>query len=381
MRARRAGRFSALEAVLVGVQVVVAAWAWHRATTGGAVYAQLSDAGRYRAVALLRGRPYRDFEVAYPPLAYWLFRALGPATFAAFVRRLLLLNFASQAAIVWMMFRRFGQRAGWSYLALSALVLPIAYTRFDLVPTALAVAAWVVLERRPNAAAALFVAAFFFKLWPIVLLGALFARGRIRAFVAGVALAAAAGIAWIAWGGRGAIRQVFTYRGAHGWEFESIPGSLLRLATRDALSFEQGAWRIGSPPAALGTLLTVALAAAVVVVWWRTAASGGPLAVAAAAAVATVMALGTLLSPQFLVWLVPWIALAGAAGAAHVERIGAAAAALTFLVWRTSDVQPPDRVLTEALVLARNAALVALVVVAVRSLVRPRARSPEPAAP
>ena len=84
----------------------------------------------------------------------------------------------------------------------------------------------------------------------------------------------------------------------------------------------------GGLPDALAILLTLAQAAALVAVWalFAGGAAGGErFLVGSAAAVAAFIAFAKVLSPQFLIWLVPLVPLvAGSAGLAAAALLGAA---------------------------------------------------------
>jgi len=363
----------ALAAVVIVFQLacplVIAGQGSHLAA---GAFATQSDAARYRAIAETGGTPYRDFQVEYPPLALGVFRALGPHDFGGFRQRLLALQVACQILIVSVLFKVWAKRAAWSYLVLSTPMLFVIYPGFDLVGVALAVgAAALVHRKRPTAGAVGFVVGAFTKLWPVVLLPALLVRRQMRAAGIGIVTGLAGLVAWSAWGGAGAIGQVVSYRGARGWEYESLPGSILRLFTRDTLRFSSGSWRVGLPPGIITAIITVMLIAVVGGVWWLAAHRPDlPEGIAETAAVTSVLVFGTLLSPQFLIWPLPFVAIAAAAGATRVERWAGAAAALTFLDWIVFDPRHPALLQSEIVILCRNAALVGLLVVALTELRR-----------
>jgi hypothetical protein len=352
----------------LAVPVVIAS---QDAKLGAREIASVSDAARYQEIVEHAGTPYRDFDVEYPPGALAVFRAVGSDTSDGFRRHLFALQVVCQAVVVFLLFRFWGGRAGWSYLLLSAPMLFVVYSGFDLVSVALAVAAATLLRcRRPVAGGLGFVAGAFTKLWPVVLLPSLLVARRFRAFVIAVAAGVAGLGAWIVWGGPGAVGQVVSYRGARGWEFESIPGSLLRLFTRDALRFEAGSWRVGAPPRVVALLCTLVLIAVVARVWWLAAQRPQIPGVAETAAVTAVLVCGTLLSPQFAIWLMPFAAIAAAGGAGRIERWALAVGLLTLLDCIAFDPGRPGLLRTELVVLARNVVLVGLLVVAMIELRR-----------
>jgi hypothetical protein len=200
------------------------------------------------------------------------------------------------------------------------------------------------------------------------LIAGLGARKEKRAVVGVVAAGAAGLMGSIAWGGFSGVRQVLTYRDARGWEFESVPGSLLRLVTRYPLRLESGAWRLGAPPSGFAALLVLLAVALIAAIWWHAARHDVRAGVAEVATIASLLVTGTLLSPQFIAWMLPCVAIAAAAGAARIERWAAGVVALTFLEWTAFDVDHTGKLVTEMAVIARNVALVGLLVVAVAEL-------------
>ena len=75
-----------------------------------------------------------------------------------------------------------------------------------------------------------------------------------------------------------------------------------------------------------------------------------------------------LLSPQFLLWPLPFVAMAAGGGSTRLERWAFAVAALTLLDWIFFDPHRPALFRTELAILGRNVALVGLLVVAVVEL-------------
>jgi uncharacterized membrane protein len=80
------------------------------------------------------------------------------------------------------------------------------------------------------------------------------------AVVAGVLAAAAA---WLA--GANSLMQVVTFRGAQGWQIESVVGSLIHLRGSETVRLESGAWRIGTTTGAVS--IAMFLAAAPMCLW------------------------------------------------------------------------------------------------------------------
>ena len=184
------------------------------------------------------------------------------------------------------------------------------------------------LARHDVAAFALFGAAFAAKVYPVVLIppAAAFvwrAHGRERAVRA---LAASAGVAaliilpFLVVAPHG-LAESFRAQAARSLQVESLAGSLLAVGDRlglysatvvhrtgHAISYDL----VGSLPETLAVLSSVAQVLAVIsVAWLYLHGRDDPrrLALAFAAAVAGFLAFTRFFSPQYLVWLVPFVLL------------------------------------------------------------------------
>lgn len=325
--------FAGLFVLLVGLRIAVVPLALASNGTDPSRYRTLpGDVIRYHNIAISEGRPYRDFEVEYPPVMLAAIEAVDGGDVRSTTVRLmwsqLVLDVAIAAVVTW----GWGRRAGLAYLVLGLpfLLYPFLYLRLDLLSVFLAVVAVALVRKRhPAAGGAALAVACFAKLWPLVLVPMLVVRRAWRALAAFVGIGAAGTAAWIAWGGIDGPGQVLTARGATGWEFESTIGALVRSVGGATPRLESGAWRVGDMATWARDLLTLVLIAAVVLIWLAAsrAKPGGAGLVDGLAPVAAIVAflvLTPLLSPQFLAWLVPFVAIA----AAHREQL---VAGVTFV--------------------------------------------------
>ena len=348
--------------------------------------------------------PYRDFGLEYPPGAlpvFWL-PTLGPAEhyrsiFEALMwicAAALLVIVVRSAAALGASPRRLLAIAvalGLFPLALGSVVL----TRYDLWPAALAAAALAaVLMGRARLGLAVLGIAVAAKIYPLVLLPPLLiylARryGRREAAIGLGAFAAALAVivvpfALIAPDG---LWDSVSRQLDRPLQIESLGASLL-LAAHQLGLYEptvvstHGSQNLsGSLPDALATVQTVLQAAALVAVWAlfaRGPASAGRLVAACAGSVVVFVAFGKVLSPQFIIWLVPVVPLvAGRVGLAAAGFLGAALISthLWFPTryWDMVDLQPVGWV-----VLVRNVLLVALAVVLAVATARARAPARSP---
>lgn len=353
--------------------------------------------------AMLDGRvPYRDFELEYPPgaLPAFLLPALAPGDdYRAAFELLMAFCGAGAVALAVLALALAGvseaklaaaaSLAGVAPLALGSVVL----TRFDLWPALLVAAALAALAGgRDRLGLGLIALAVAAKLYPLVLVPLALAHvarrrgGRAAAVCLGVFLlvlaACLAPFAALSPDGLAAALERQTGRPL---QIESLGASLLLAAHRagwyepTVVSSFGSQNFTGSLPDTIATVQTALQVAAVVGVWLlfalRRRDAAGLLA-ASAAAVAVFVALGKVLSPQFLIWLVPLVPLAAG-------RRGAAAAALFLAVlvltrlwfpteyWELVGLAPGP----SWLLLARNLLLVALAAVLVAAIPRPPARS------
>jgi Glycosyltransferase family 87 len=173
---------------LVLVAIILGAIPWPEQVNDLTIYA------RWVQESLQHGRFPTDDMWQYPPLAGPVF-VLGawlPGERLGFVT--LFLGFdAAIMAMLTQQARRSGLGAGTRLWALLPLIVgPLLLARFDVVPTAFAVAA-VLLAARPMASGALAATGAWLKVWPVLVLAALRRRDLPRG-VAG-ALAASAVIA------------------------------------------------------------------------------------------------------------------------------------------------------------------------------------------
>lgn len=330
--------------------------------------------------------PYRDFYVEFPPgsLAALAVPALPGSHYVAWFKAAMLLCGLGCVVLVALVKPRL-----WTVCAVGiapALLGPITLNSFDLWPALLTTAAVALVARGRDTAGgfALGLSAAT-KLYavlalPVLLVHAWRRQGREAALRSLAAFCAAVVLVWgpfaaLAPGGLGYSLRTQATRGL---QIESLWASLLTVAHR--LGAYSAHVTIGKPfsvdlggslPRALSVLSTLLVVAAAVLVW-RLYAQGPPalerFLPAVAAAVLAFVAFGRVLSPQYMLWLVPLVPLAdGAATALFLGALG-----LT-LVWARfpepfgsmTRLGPEDWA-----VLGRNLVLVAIYVVLAERLRR-----------
>ncbi len=350
----------------------------------------------YRAYAeqILDGRiPYRDFFLEYPPGALPVF--LAPAAAGShypFAFKLLMaLLGAASVLLLGLILVRLGATGRRLALAVGAAALvpsffaTLGVNTYDAWPTLLVVfALWALVagrERLSLGALGLAVAA---KLVPALLLplflahvwrtsGRAAARGAAAAFLA-VGAAISLPFVLLAPGGMWFSLESQATRGLHA---DSLGASLLfaadRLGLYDAHTAVQNPGSlnaIGSatvPVRALSALAVVAMTLLVLRLYLRGPATPQRLATAVVASSAVPIALGKVLSPQFLTWLVPLVPLVpGVYGVAAVALLWAAL--VTTIVFFLRYVTPFDLDADVWVLVLRNLLLVALLGVLVAAV-------------
>ncbi|MCF6522976.1 glycosyltransferase family 87 protein [Streptomyces sp. JJ36] len=282
-----------------------------------------------------------------------------------------------------------GRAAGaWCWVAGVPLLGPTAYARYDVLVTALAVAALLTAAHRPRAAGVLAGFGALLKVWPALLLLGI-PRGRpartawTAAAVTGGLLALAFGVAMPgAW-------AFLTFQGERGTEVESLGALVFHVARHfgweGQVLLHYGSMEFLGPY--VSVVSDVALALSVLAgVWllsWRLRArrwSGSTPAEAAFTAVLLFTATSRVISPQYMVWLVGLAAVCLVLRTSRMTPpalLVLAATGVTLLefpVWFghvvTSDM------LGIALLVVRNGLLVAACVLACRRLWRDTVTEP-----
>ncbi|GAA4095443.1 glycosyltransferase 87 family protein [Nocardioides kongjuensis] len=217
------------------------------------------------------------------------------------------------------------------WLAATPALGAISYARFDLVPGVLVALALFALVDAPRRAAVLAVLATGVKYSPALVLPGLAApaASRARVVLSGAVAGLGLVVVSVAVGGWDRIVSPLTYQGDRGLQIESVAATpaMLRWAVAPgdaAISFAPSlAWEIDGPWTEallrVSTVVTVLLAAVLVALWglaWTRipdARAGLPAAVwLTVGALSAFVVSGKVLSPQYLLWLLP-VACAGLA--------------------------------------------------------------------
>ena len=375
------------ELARVAVALALFLVAWSLLHVGFYEREQIVDTPVYEryGVAMRDGDvPYRDFEVEYPPgaLPVFVVPALLGGEFRSAFEWLMALCGGGVIVATAIAGRRLGLGLGTlAFVALAPLALgSVILTRFDLWPAMLASFALAALVHdRLRLGHGLLGVAVAAKLYPGVLLPLALAyvwrrRGRREALVCGGVFAAVVVAAYLPFVAiaPGEVASSVGRQLSRPLQLESL-GSAVLLAAHDLFGLDveirssHGSQNLAGT---LATLVGIALSAAqVAVLLWLWVAfarshrtpSAYELAVAAAAAVTAFVALGKVLSPQFLVWLVPLVPLARRLGATALLAVALVLTQLWFpyRYWDLAELDPA----VAWLVLARDLVLVALLAV------------------
>lgn len=356
--------------------------------------------------AIERGStPYRDFRLEYPPGALPVFAlpALSSedgdqAAFrGAFERLMATLGVVAVllAGLILAGLRATRVRVAGALgaIALFPLLLGnVILTRFDLWPAAVTLAALAALVwRRDRLGFGLLGLAVAAKLYPAVLVPLALAyvwqrRGRREALVCLGVLVGIVALAFLPFLllAPDGVAYSFGRQLGRPLQIESL-GSAFFLAAHHLFGLDlemrsgHGSQNLaGLGPAVAGMLLSIAQLAVLVWIWLRRPASAEELVRWSAAALVAFVALGKVLSPQFLIWLIPLVPLVAG-------RRGLGAAGLLALALALTQLWFPGRYwalalefdgLASAFVLVRDLVLVALLLALVTGSRRAPARSP-----
>lgn len=338
--------------------------------------------------------PYRDFAVEYPPgaLPVFLLPALLPGDYAANFEGVmaalgvaLVLLVAATASAWWAPF----------LVAVSPLLLgSVVLTRFDLWPAALAVAAVALfLSGRARLGLGALGVAAAAKVYPGLLAPILLAhvwktRGRREALVGGAVFlgAAAALVLPFALASPGGVWDALWGQAGRPLQIESLGAGLLLTAHQLfgldlTMESSHGSQNLdGGAADALALVSTLLQVGAVLAVWvWyaRGPADRDRLLRACAAAVCAFVAFGKVLSPQFLIWLIPLVPLIRGRRGLAASGVLAAALVLTQLwfPYRYWELALEFDAAASWLVLARDLTLIALLALFILRAGAGRARS------
>jgi hypothetical protein len=332
--------------------------------------------------------PFRDFTFEYPPVALAPIAIAGGSQWGM---SLLMLGCALVAqAACWTLG---GATAGWLMVALPPVAGALVRTHFDLLPTALALVGLALVVRgRPSWGLAALAVGTMAKLWPaaiaVVAVAWLVGRGERRAAqratVVFVAVVLAIGLPFALLGGFP--ETMVRFHLDRPVQIESTTASVLEILGGSHVTglpvtldgFKSNGLDGGAAGVVLviSTLALLACAAGLTALAARRRTTAG-LVFAALGITLAFVALGKVLSPQYLCWLLPLAAVAAAYGARLAAELTAAAALVTQL-WFPGHYF--DVVFQHGWAVTAVAVRNALLLAALAATARALARSPQRAA-
>ncbi|MER5434710.1 glycosyltransferase family 87 protein [Streptomyces sp. NPDC002588] len=257
--------------------------------------------------------PRADVTWQYPPAAALAILSPALLPFLSYAQAFFVLAFLADLAVLTLLLSsglRPGRspRGAWLWVAGVPLLGPTVYARYDVMVTAVAVAALVAGARHPRAMGALTGLAAMLKVWPVLLLAG---AARRRSWTA-AALTAAVLSALFALTVPGAF-AFLTFQRDRGTEVESLGALVFHTARwfgwRGEVLLNYGSVEFLGPYVAVvsdAALFLTALAFGWLLLWRLTAKRFAPhtLADAAFTAVLLFTVTSRVISPQYLVWLV-----------------------------------------------------------------------------
>jgi hypothetical protein len=354
--------------------------------------------------------PYLDFHPEYPPAALLLFvvpfLAGGGGGFVTiFQLEMAAFDFAAIAAVfafaarIWPNSQPRQIAAAAGYLVATAVLHPVLFWRYDLAPAALTICAlYLAATRREIAGAVLLGLGGSLKLWPLALapfwLGSsLQRRGWRDAIREGIAMGAGLVIPVALFAVRARL-GIFGFLQFHSeralqiessWANLALLGDALGLA-QSRITYHHGAFNVEG---GLATALKAVARIAVLVLTFapqaialRARGAGSAELPArtwvqvAAASVLGILVGASVLSPQFMIWVVPLLVVWDAPGIAAAIAIAALTTAVYPNLYDPMVLrQPPRYAIALACLSMRNLLLAASYAVLVRRLVGGAARS------
>ncbi|MDT0459828.1 glycosyltransferase 87 family protein [Streptomyces sp. DSM 41527] len=262
--------------------------------------------------------PLADVTWQYPPAAALAILSPGLLPFLDYAPAFYALILLTDAAAL-ALFLRAGRRPGhrpagaWVWIAGVALLGPTAYARYDLMVTAVAVAALFAAARRPRVAGALVAFGALLKVWPVLLLTGAAVRGRRARALWWSAAGTAAGLTLFFVAAAPGALAFLTFQRDRGTEVESLGALVFHIARQygwdGQVLLHYGSLEFLGPgvPLVSTVALTLSLAAVGWLFLWRLrAGEPGPTTLCDAAFAATLLFTTTsrVISPQYMLWLV-----------------------------------------------------------------------------
>lgn len=349
------------------------------------------------AAEILRGLvPYRDFAIEYPPGALPFFllpKLLAGDVFSYrrfFVAEVMLVDFIGLLLILY-----YGRKHGFSprhvyftgllYVVLPAVIGLVGYQRFDFIPAVLVLGAIILLDKGYRVWAwALLGLGFAVKLYPVILtpvflISAWREKSLKRDVLYGLPVfALTAAVVWLPFLAAAGPKFWFflSYHASRGIQLESFYSTILLVARwfgyPVSTEFSYGSWNVVSQVSpvlakmsffVMGTLMSLVLVHSLAVAQNGSPTDGDIPRQALLMVMAFIIG-GKVLSPQYLLWLIPLLVIALREDSRYRRKVWVAFALLTlisFLIYPVNYKGLIDlRLWPSLLILARNGLLLAV---------------------
>ncbi|MDX3093624.1 glycosyltransferase 87 family protein [Streptomyces sp. ME19-03-3] len=334
--------------------------------------------------------PHHDVTWQYPPAAALAVLAPAMLPFLGYATAFFWLACAADLVAFALLLRGArdeGRRVAGAYVWVLGVPLlgPTAYARYDVMVTAVAVAALLATVRRPRVAGALIAFGALLKVWPVLLLTGVRDRRVWTAAAAGAGLLALGFWLWMP----GAF-AFLRFQGERGTEVESLGSLVFHIARhhgwRGQVLLNYGSVEFLGPYVGLVSDIALGLTAAAfgwLLLWRLRARAYGPSTPFDAAFTAVLLFTTTsrVISPQYMIWLIGLAAVCLTLRASVMALPAGLVLAATVLTLFEFPVRFGDVVgstdLGITLLLLRNGLLIATSVIACRRLWVASARLPK----
>ncbi|MEV1021415.1 glycosyltransferase family 87 protein [Streptomyces sp. NPDC050264] len=261
--------------------------------------------------------PLDDVTWQYPPAAAVAILSPALLPFLPYTSAFFLMAFLADAVVFLMLLyvadrRGHSRRGVWVWVAGLPLLGQTVYARYDVMVTAVAVAALLAAARHPKAAGVMAALGAMLKVWPALLLVG-FRRGRDTRESWGAAALTAGGLAVTFAVAMPGAFAFLTFQRDRGTEVESLGALVFHVARRfgwsGTVQLNYGSVEFLGPYVDVVSVLAQGLTALAFgwLVLWRLRArawQSGTLADAALTAVLLFTTTSRVISPQYMLWLV-----------------------------------------------------------------------------
>jgi len=300
------------------------------------------DVERFQEIAVSDNLWSEQNPVEYPPGSVVLIEAISTDSLIDTHRLLVMFSYVVDLLIAIVLYRVWGLKSSNVYLFVSLFVLPMGLVRLDLWAVLFSVLAVAVVYKEAEIkewfkgsikfevfsevivplSFGLFVATgAAIKIWPGLLVVVALYLLRWRLVISSAFWLLMMGISWLFFVGNGfePLHQVVSLRGATGWHIESIIGNLVALFSSEEPTSQLNAFRIGELNKLIvlfGRFLFIGYS---ILLGWNIFRNRRNIvskkyiiqlfSVCTLGLLAALLISSPLFSPQFVLWLTPWIAL------------------------------------------------------------------------